>query len=207
MVGGLCGCLLNESGTQIGMAKARRGPRALPYDHCSLYCADLADLFYLHAGTRVMTQVRNKSGGNLIQFQTRSCGLADLAVCVVLHGGCRVHARRRDSGVIDSRVVASDRTTRTCNFGTTTRSRCFRARPLPAPGFCPCRHGSSDADYKYHAITIDTFTFSETRTFLTPPAPYVSVRCETPAVAARLPAVRLPPPVLTPVLRCRWRRL
>lgn len=142
-----------------------------------------------------------------IQFHSSRVGSRVLAssrggVAVMPYTTCR----RRDSGVIDSRVVASDRTTRTCNSGTTTRSRCFRARPLPAPGFCPC-HGSSDADYKYHAITIDTFTFSETRTFLTPPAPYVSVRCETPAVAARLPAVRLPPPVLTPVLRCRWRRL
>ena len=103
--------------------------------HCSLYCADLADLFYLHAGTRVMAHVEQEEEKSLERWKidpvcvvpTCPFGSRGLPYCV--------HASS------DSRVVASDRT-RTCNFGTTVRSRCFRARPLPAPGFCPC-HGSS----------------------------------------------------------------
>lgn len=59
--------------------------------HCSLYCADLADLFYLHAGTRVMAHVEQeeeKSGGKLIQF-------ALFRLVRSVHGGCRTAYMRR----------------------------------------------------------------------------------------------------------------
>lgn len=136
--------------SSAGRAAARARYRTT---HCSLYCADLADLFYLHAGTHVecydscLEQERWKFD------PVWSFGVSTSVVRFVPASAPGVAAACRTcvvatAGVIDSRVVASERTTRTCNFGTTTRSRCFRARPLPAPGYLSQCHGPTAAQMR-----------------------------------------------------------